>query len=194
MRRVCVFCGSSLGNRAVYADSARLLGRELASRGLGLVYGGGHIGLMGVLADAALTGGGEVIGVIPQALVDRELAHKGVTELRVVGTMHERKALMADLSDGFIALAGGFGTADEFMEILTWAQLGLHDKPIALLNVAGYFDPVLDWLDRAVQEGFIRPEHRALLSQAESVEELLRVLTSGSDRPREPKALTDEER
>lgn len=185
MRRVCVFCGSSPGNRAVYAESARVLGRELASRRLGLVFGGGHIGLMGVLADAALAGGGEVIGVIPQALVDRELAHKGLTELRVVGTMHERKALMADLSDGFIALAGGFGTADELMEMLTWAQLGLHDKPIALLNVAGYFDPVVAWLDRAVQEGFIRPEDRALLSHAESVEELLRPLTSGPDRPRE---------
>ena len=194
MRRLCVFCGSSVGNRATYADSARLLGRELAARHVGLVYGGGHIGLMGVLADAALAGGGEVIGVIPQALVDRELAHKGLTELRVVGTMHERKALMADLSDGFIALAGGFGTADELMEILTWAQLGLHDKPIALLNVAGYFDPVLTWLDRAVEEGFVRAEHRDLLGHAESVEELIRVLASGPHRLRERKALTDEER
>src|SRR6516164_2274986 len=147
LKRICVFCGSSVGDRPIYLQAALELGRAIAERRLGLVYGGGHIGLMGVLADAVLSGGGEVIGVIPQALVDRELAHTGVTELRVVETMHQRKALMADLSDGFLALPGGFGTGDELFEILTWAQLGLHAKPIGVLNVGGYFDPLLAWLD-----------------------------------------------
>ena len=173
MRRLCVFCGSSAGGRPAYAEAAREFGVLLARQGLGLVYGGGHVGLMGVLADAVLGGGGEVIGVIPQALVDRELAHPGLTELRVVGTMHQRKALMADLADGFAALPGGYGTGDELFEILTWAQLGLHSKPIGLLNTAGFFDPLLAWLDHAVQERFIRPQHRELLSVAESSEELL---------------------
>src|SRR5438876_9174012 len=132
---------------------------------------------MGVLADAVLGGGGEVIGVIPQALVERELAHRGLTELRVVGTMHQRKALMADLADGFAALPGGYGTADEFFEILTWAQLGLHAKPIGLLNVAGFFDPLLAWADRCVAEGFLRPEHRAQLQVAAGPEELLEMLS-----------------
>jgi uncharacterized protein (TIGR00730 family) len=142
------------------------LGKLLAERGIGLVYGGGHIGLMGVLADAALPLGGEVIGVIPQALVDKELAHSGLTELRIVSTMHERKALMADLADGFIALPGGFGTADELFEILTWAQLGIHTKPIALINVDGYFDGLLAWLDHTVREQLVRAEHRDLLIEA----------------------------
>jgi uncharacterized protein (TIGR00730 family) len=162
MRRLCVFCGSSTGKRAVYADHARQLGELLARRGLGLVYGGGHIGLMGVLADGVLEAGGHVVGVIPQALVDKELAHPGVTELRIVSTMHQRKALMADLADGFLALPGGFGTADELFEILTWAQLGLHAKPVGLLNSAGYFDALLAWLDHSVDEQFVRPEHRRL--------------------------------
>src|SRR5262245_12742237 len=142
MRRVCVFCGSSAGNRPEYADAARHLGAALARRGLGLVYGGGHVGLMGVVADAVLRAGGEVIGVIPQALVERELAQAGLTRLEVVDTMHQRKARMADLADAFVALPGGFGTCDELFEILTWSQLGLHARPVGLLNVAGFFDPL----------------------------------------------------
>jgi uncharacterized protein (TIGR00730 family) len=173
MRRLCVFCGSSVGARAEYAESARGLGRALAGRDLGLVYGGGHIGLMGVLADAVLGAGGRVFGVIPQSMVESELAHPGLTELHVVATMHQRKALMADLADGFLALPGGFGTADELFEILTWSQLGLHAKPIGLLNVAGYFDALLAWLDRAVADGFLRPEHRRLVAEAGEPEELL---------------------
>jgi uncharacterized protein (TIGR00730 family) len=176
MRRLCVFCGSSTGRRTEFADSARQLGTALAARGLGLVYGAGDIGLMGILADAALQGGGEVIGVIPQALVDREVAHDGLTQRHVVSTMHERKALMADLSDGFAALPGGYGTADEFFEILTWAQLGLHNKPIGLLNTAKYFVPLLAWLDHMVEEQFLRPEHRRLLLVADDVDRLLDAL------------------
>jgi len=148
----------------------------LAERGIELVFGAGHVGLMGVLADAVLEAGGKAIGVIPQALVDRELAHSALTELRVVSTMHERKALMADLSDGFAALPGGYGTGDELFEILTWAQLGLHNKPIGLLNTSGFFDALLAWLDHAVRERFIRPQHRELLCVAESPEELLRLM------------------
>jgi uncharacterized protein (TIGR00730 family) len=167
MNRLCVFCGSKVGEGELYAHAARQLGRLLAERGLGLVYGGGHVGLMGVLADAVLNAGGEAIGVIPQALVDRELAHAGLTQLRVVATMHERKAVMADLSGGFLALPGGFGTADELFEILTWAQLGLHAKPVGLVNVAGFFDPLLAWLDHTVATGFLRDRHRQLLLEAE---------------------------
>jgi uncharacterized protein (TIGR00730 family) len=178
MRRLCVFCGSSTGSAAVYAEQARRLGQAIAARGLGLVFGGGHIGLMGVLADAVLQAGAEAIGVIPQALVDKELAHDRLTELHVVSTMHQRKALMADLADGFAALPGGFGTADELFEILTWAQLGLHAKPIGLLNTAGYFDPLLAWLDRAVAEGFVKRQHRGLLLEADEPERLLDLLSS----------------
>src|SRR5713226_8253785 len=173
MKRLCVFCGSSTGTDPRYVDEARLLGKLLARRGWGLVFGGGHIGLMGVLADAVLQAGGEVIGVIPQALVDKELAHPGVTELRIVSTMHQRKALMADLADGFAALPGGFGTGDELFEILTWAQLGPHPKPIGLLNVGGFFEPLLAWLDHAGREGFVKPKHRRLLVEAKTPEELL---------------------
>jgi uncharacterized protein (TIGR00730 family) len=162
MRRLCVFCGSQTGSH-VYIDAARRFGELLAQRGLGLVYGAGHIGLMGVLADAALASSGQVIGVIPKALVDKELAHRGLTTLHIVHTMHQRKAQMADLSDGFAALPGGFGTAEELFEILTWAQLGLHNKPVGLLNVAGFFDPLLAWLDHAVGEQFLKPKHRQLL-------------------------------
>src|SRR3954449_13611628 len=156
MQRVCVFCGSKSGGRPVYADAARRLGAALAARGCELVFGAGHVGLMGVLADAVLAAGGRAVGVIPQALVDRELAHRGLTELHVVGTMHQRKALMADLSDAFVALPGGYGTGDELFEILTWAQLGIHAKPIGLLNVAGYFDAMLAWLDHMTREDFLR--------------------------------------
>jgi uncharacterized protein (TIGR00730 family) len=161
--RVCVYCGSNTGTDPAYAHSARELGALLAARGLGLVYGGGKVGLMGVLADAALKGGAEVIGVIPEALRAREVGHMGLTELRVVETMHERKALMEDLSDAFIALPGGLGTLDELFEILTWSQLGMHHKPCGLLDVEGYFQPLLAWLDRATAEGFVRPQHRAMI-------------------------------
>jgi uncharacterized protein (TIGR00730 family) len=178
MRRLCVFCGSSTGSRPEYQDVARRLGEVLAGRGVGLVFGAGHVGLMGVLADAVLRGGGEAVGVIPQALVDKELAHRGLTALHVVATMHQRKALMADLADGFAALPGGYGTADEFFEILTWAQLGLHAKPIGLLNVAGFFDPLLAWVDRCVGDGFLRPEHRELLRTSSDPAELLEALLS----------------
>ncbi len=162
MRRICVFCGSAVGARPVYAEAARRLGALLAQQGLGLVYGGGSVGLMGVLANATLAAGGEVIGVIPEFLFKREIEHRGATELRVVGTMHERKAMMADLADGFIALPGGYGTLDEFCEIITWAQLGLHRKPVGLLNVAGYFDSFLAFLDHTTAEGFVQPNYRAL--------------------------------
>jgi uncharacterized protein (TIGR00730 family) len=173
MRRLCVFCGSSTGEKEVYATAARRLGQALAARGLGLVFGGGHIGLMGVLADAVLAAGGQVIGVIPRSMVARELAHGGLTELHVVETMHQRKALMADLSDAFAALPGGFGTADELFEILTWSQLGLHDKPIGLLNIDGFFDPLLAWLERCTAEGFLRESHSDLLRVATTETALL---------------------
>jgi uncharacterized protein (TIGR00730 family) len=157
----------------VYAEAAREFGRLLASHGLGLVFGGGHIGLMGVVADAVLAAGGEVIGVIPQSLMARELGHGGLTELHVVETMHQRKALMSDLSDGFAALPGGFGTADELFEILTWAQLGIHARPVGLLNTAGFFDPLLAWLDHAVAEGFLRAAHREMIVVEERPGDLL---------------------
>ncbi|HEV3083366.1 MAG TPA: TIGR00730 family Rossman fold protein, partial [Gemmataceae bacterium] len=143
MTTVCVFCGSRSGGQPLYAAAARQLGISLVARGMDLVYGGGHVGLMGILADAVLRGGGEVVGVIPQALVERELAQEGLTRLEVVDTMHQRKAAMADLADAFAALPGGYGTADELFEILTWAQLGMHAKPIGLLNISGFFDPLL---------------------------------------------------
>ncbi len=173
MRRLCVFCGSSSGKRPLYTEQTRLLGHALARRGLGLVYGAGHVGLMGVLADAVLASGGEAIGVIPRAMVDRELAHTGLTQLHIVDTMHQRKALMADLADGFAALPGGYGTGDELFEILTWAQLGIHTRPVGLLNMAGYFDPLLAWLDRVAEEEFLRPQHRELLIVEDDAERLL---------------------
>ena len=163
MDRVCVFCGSSTGADAAYAAVARELGSELARRGLGLVYGGATVGLMGAVADAALAAGGHVTGVIPTQLVEKELAHGGVQDLRVVATMHERKALMATLADAFIALPGGMGTLEEMFEIVTWMQLGLHTKPSGLMDVAGYYKPLLAFLDHAVDVRFIRREHRAML-------------------------------
>ncbi len=163
MRRICVFCGSSAGADPRFRAAAERLGALLARRGIGLVYGGGRLGLMGILADSVLDHGGEVIGVIPRALARKEVAHQGLGDLRVVGSMHERKALMAELADGFIALPGGLGTLDELCEILTWAQLGLHAKPNGLLNVAGYFDHFLKFLDRAGEDQFVRPDHRGLL-------------------------------
>jgi uncharacterized protein (TIGR00730 family) len=163
MRRVCVFCGSSPGARPAYAEATAEVAELLVGEGIGVVYGGGHVGLMGVLADAAMAAGGEVIGVMPQALVDREIAHGRISELRVVGSMHERKALMAELSDAFIALPGGAGTLDELFEVYTWAQLGLHDKPCGLLDVEDYYAGLAAFLDHAVRERFVREEHRAML-------------------------------
>lgn len=163
MKRVCVFCGSNAGIRAEYGIAAQGLATVLARRGLGLVYGGGNVGLMGMLADSMLQAGGEVIGVIPQSLVAKEVAHRGVTELRIVDTMHQRKALMNELSDAFVALPGGFGTLDELFEILTWSQLGIHGKPCGLLNVAGYYGHLLAMIDHAVAEGLLRPAHRELV-------------------------------
>lgn len=173
MHRICVFSGSNTGKRKEYQQAARDLGQELIARGLGLVYGGASVGLMGVIADTVLAGGGEVIGVIPRALFRREVAHEHLTTLHEVGSMHERKALMADLSDGFIALPGGFGTFDELFEITTWAQLGLHTKPIGLLNVAGYFTPLLTMVSHAVREGFIPPNHAHILLNSTSPADLL---------------------
>jgi uncharacterized protein (TIGR00730 family) len=176
LKRVCVFCGSNTGLRPEYADAARRLARVLSSRGIGVVYGGGNIGLMGIIADAMLEVGAEVIGVIPQSLVEREVAHAGLTALHVVQTMHERKAMMSSLSDAFIAMPGGFGTFDEFFEVLTWSQLGYHRKPCGLLDVAGYFDLMTAMLDHAVAEGFLRPAHRGLVIADRDPEALLQKL------------------
>jgi uncharacterized protein (TIGR00730 family) len=171
--RICVYAGSNPGRDPAYAEVAGELARLLASRGIGVVYGGGKVGLMGILADSALAAGGEVIGVIPQDLMDREIGHAGLTELRVVGSMHERKALMAELADGFVALPGGAGTLEELIEIYTWSQLGLHRKPMGVLNVSGYYDGLAALLDHAVQEGFLREQHRAALHVAREPAELL---------------------
>jgi len=176
MRRICVFCGSNFGRRPVYRKSAEELGRWLAERGLELVYGGGDVGLMGALANAALSAGGCVIGVIPRRLSEREVAHLGVTELRVVETMHERKALMVELSDAFVSLPGGLGTMDEFFETLTWAQLDIHRKPCGLLNTGGYYDQIVGLLDRFVEDGFLSPRNRELIIVRESLDELMTAL------------------
>jgi len=173
VKRVCVFAGSSSGARPAYVAAARALGAVLCRRGLGLVYGGGAVGLMGALADATLDGGGEVIGVIPNGLATRELAHPGVTDLRVVGSMHERKAAMASLADAFIALPGGLGTLEETLEILTWSQLGIHAKPIGALDVDGYWEGLRRMLGHAVDEGFVRAEHAALLLFGPAPDDLL---------------------
>jgi hypothetical protein len=173
VERVCVFCGASSGRGTAYLEAARAFGTEIARRGLGLVYGGGRVGLMGAVADAALAGGAEVAGVIPQELVERELAHRGVTELRVVGSLHERKAVMAELADAFAALPGGFGTLDELMEQLTWSQLGLHDKPIGLLDVAGYWRPLIALARHATGEGFVRELDLRAIAVAEEPGPLL---------------------
>jgi uncharacterized protein (TIGR00730 family) len=163
MRRLCVFCGSSTGKQRAYSDAAKALGAVLAERGIGLVYGGGNVGLMGVIADAVMAAGGKVIGVIPQSLANREIAHTGITELRVVDSMHARKAMMAELADAFIAMPGGVGTFEEFFEVVTWTQLGLHRKPCGLLNVNGFYEPLAAFIDQAVTEGFIKPVHRAAI-------------------------------
>jgi hypothetical protein len=162
-RRICVFTGSRRGAKSTYVASARQLGRELVTRGYGLVYGGGNIGLMAVIADTVLEHHGHVTGVIPNGLVTMEVAHRGLSELRVVQSMHERKAVMAELSDGFIAMPGGIGTMEEFFEVLSWAQLGLHNKPCALLNVGGYYRHIVRFLDHAVEQDFLKPKHRSLL-------------------------------
>lgn len=186
MRRVCVFCGASSGRTPAYAATARAFGAAVASRGLGLVYGGGRVGLMGAVAEGALSVGGEVVGVIPQALVERELAHGGLTELHVVGSLHERKARMAELSDAFVALPGGFGTLDELMEQLTWSQLGLHAKPVALLDVDGYWRPLIALARHATDEGFVRESDLAAIAVGDDPVALLERLErlEMEDRPR----------
>jgi uncharacterized protein (TIGR00730 family) len=176
MKQVCVFCGSASGANPAYASAAKELGRTLAERGLGLVYGGGRVGLMGEVATSALAAGGAVLGVIPHALSHKEIALADCTELIVVDTMHTRKSLMADRADAFVALPGGFGTCDELFEILTWSQLGIHQKPVGLLNVAGFFTPLLHWLDHVVAEGLLKAKHRELVLVADTVSELLRKL------------------
>src|SRR5678815_5650193 len=181
MKSICVFAGSSAGARPEYRAAAEELGRTLAKRQVNVVFGGGHVGLMGALADAVLAGHGQITGVIPESLVAREIAHTGLSDLRIVSSMHQRKALMADLADAFIALPGGWGTLEEFFEVLTWAQLGLHRKPCGLLNVGGYFDGLLAFAGHAVAEGFVRPDHRELIVVAGGAAEMLERL--GQHRP-----------
>jgi uncharacterized protein (TIGR00730 family) len=173
VKRLCVYAGSGLGTDAAYRQAAVGLGRMLAERQVAIVYGGASVGLMGALADAALGAGGEVIGVIPQRLVDREVAHTGLSELRIVGSMHERKALMSELSDAALALPGGMGTLEEILEAATWSQLGIHAKPCGLLNVRGYYDPLVRLLDRAVDQAFLSPEHRGIVLVEKDPETLL---------------------
>ena len=186
MRRVCVFSGSSPGADLAYRAAACDIGHRLADRGIELVYGGAHVGLMGALADAALEGGGRVTGVIPQSLVDREIAHPGLTDLRVVDSMHERKAQMAELADAFVALPGGVGTLEELFEVYTWNQLGLHAKPLGLFNVRGYFDGLVRFLDHAVEERFVTRANRAMLLVGEDLDALLDGL-AGWQAPAQPK-------
>lgn len=178
MSSICVYCGSSSNAEEVYLDAARCLGATLASRGLTLVYGGAHVGLMGALADAAIAKAGRVVGVIPRTLMQKEVAHSGLTEQHVVESMHDRKALMNELSDAFIALPGGFGTLDELFETLTWAQLRLHEKPVGLINVNGYFDGLLSFCDRAVRDGFVHPAHRGMIISGQDPAELLEKLSA----------------
>jgi uncharacterized protein (TIGR00730 family) len=170
---ICVFCGSNAGADPAYLEAAEAVGRALAQRGVGVVYGGGKVGMMGAVADAARAAGGEVIGVIPQAIFDLEIGHTGLDDLRVVGSMHERKALMAELSDAFIALPGGIGTLEELFEVYTWAQLGIHAKPLGLLDVVGYYQPLVAFLDHAVQERFLRRKTRTLLAVSDDLDDLI---------------------
>jgi uncharacterized protein (TIGR00730 family) len=186
IKRVCVFCGSSPGRDPRYLNAATEVGQSLAARGIGLVYGGGDVGLMGAIADAVLAAGGEVIGVIPEGLLEREVGHRGLTELRVVDSMHTRKRTMAELSDAFAALPGGLGTLEELFEVLTWAQLGIHDKPCALLNAGGFYDPLIALLDHMEREGLIRPPYRTLLRVETSVDALLDGLSLPLPRSRPP--------
>ena len=182
LKHICVFAGSSAGARPEYRAAAEELGRTLAKRQVNVVFGGGHVGLMGALADAVLAGHGHVTGVIPESLVAREIAHTGLSDLRIVSSMHERKAMMADLADAFVALPGGWGTLEEFFEVLTWAQLGLHQKPCGLLNIAGYFDGLLSFLEHSIDQRFVRRENGALVLVATSVDGMLEQL----DRYRAP--------
>ncbi len=176
MKRICVFCGSSPGSRPEYRAAAEEMAAELVRREIGLVYGGGNVGLMGILADAVLGAGGEAQGVIPEHLMALEVGHRGLTKLHVVHTMHERKALMADLSDSFVALPGGFGTLEEFCEVVTWTQLGLHAKPCGILNVLGFYSPLLRMFDHAVEGRFLKPENRALVLARDQPADLLQAL------------------
>jgi uncharacterized protein (TIGR00730 family) len=180
VKRICVYCGSNRGKSAEFLASARTLAGELVQRDIGLVYGGASVGIMGEIADTVLARGGEVIGVMPQALVDKEVSHTGLTELRVVNSMHERKEIMADLAQGFIALPGGLGTMEEIFEVLTWAQLGFHQKPCALLNVKGYYNRLTQFLDHAVAQGFIAETHREMLLVEENPHSLLEIMASYS--------------
>jgi uncharacterized protein (TIGR00730 family) len=189
MKRICCFCGSSLGNDPAFKAAAAELGQELGRRGVGVVYGGGRLGVMGALADAALAAGAEVIGVLPRALFGSEVVHEGLTTLHEVGSLHERKARMAELADAFVVLPGGLGTLDEWFEVWTWAQLGVHRKPLALLNVRGYFDPLLAFVEDMVREGFATPTHRDLVHVSTEVRELLdRLAWVSSPRSPEPGA------
>ncbi len=178
MRSLCIFCGSNPGREPTYIESVRTLGQVLAAEKIRVVYGGAHVGTMGALADTVLQAGGEVVGVIPEQQVGDEIAHRGLTKLHVVGSMHERKALMAELSDGFIALPGGLGTLEEFAEVVTWSQLGLHRKPTGLLNTAGYYDRLLQFLDHAVREQFLRSQDRALVLAETEVRPLVELMRS----------------
>ena len=177
MKNLCVFCGSQFGNRPEYEVAARLLGLELAGRGIRLIYGGGRVGLMGVVADAVMVAGGEVVGVIPEFLMQKEIGHVGLTELHVVDSMHSRKAKMAELADGFVALPGGFGTFEEFFEVLTWAQLGMHNKPVGLLDVADFYLPMVAFLRHSAAQGFIRNDHLSLIVHAREPEDLIQRLS-----------------
>jgi uncharacterized protein (TIGR00730 family) len=183
VKRICVFCGSKPGNRPVYAEVAAELGQAMARRGLGLVYGGATPGLMGLIADTVLAGGGEVVGVIPDRMVTREIAHKGLTELHVTDNMHDRKRIMMELADAFVALPGGYGTLDEVSEVATWSQLRLIEKPCGLLNVDGFFDPLAAYLDNAMREGFLKPQHRELIFEETDVEKMLDRLGKNGTRP-----------
>ena len=192
IRRICVFCGSNVGANGAYVDAARTLGQLFAREGIALVYGGGSVGLMGELADSVLGSGGEVIGVIPHALWAREVGHRGLTDLRIVETMHERKAMMADLSDAFIALPGGLGTLEEIFEVWTWAQLGLHQKPLGFLDVEGFYTPLMHFLDVAMRERFLKDAHRAIAVVERDPEALLRRFDAWRP-PRVEKWITREE-
>jgi uncharacterized protein (TIGR00730 family) len=193
MRRVCIFCGSSPGARPAYGEATEELAALLAANGIGVVYGGGGVGLMGKLADAVLARGGEITGVIPHALVDREIGHPDVHDMRTVGSMHERKALMAELSDAFVALPGGIGTLEELVEVFTWSQLGLHQKPCGLLDVEGYYESLAAFLDHAVRERFLREEHRSTLIVEREPAALLERLRTYTPEAVEPKWIDREE-
>lgn len=192
MRRVCVFCGSSAGEHPRYLEAASEMGTLLAHRDIGLVYGGSRVGVMGRLADSVIGADGTVVGVIPRALVDREVAHHGLTELRIVASMHERKAAMAELADAFVALPGGLGTLEEFLEVLTWSQLGLHRKPCGVLDVGGYFEPLVALLDHMVREGFLARSHRAMV-QVEPTPEALLERLRGYEPPTVPRWIEADE-